>query len=65
MRRDEEYVVRKALAIPDKKKGKGRSQATGWTTVSKPKTECHGVLKREGPTLNEKGKGTAEEEDIL
>ncbi|CAK1595248.1 unnamed protein product [Parnassius mnemosyne] len=35
MRREEEHPVRKALAIPEKKKGRGRPLATWWTTVSK------------------------------
>ncbi|XP_063542397.1 uncharacterized protein LOC134750721 [Cydia strobilella] len=35
MRRDEEYPVKKALAIPEKRKGGGRPLATWWTTVSK------------------------------
>lgn len=33
MRRDDEYE--KAIIIPDKKRGRGRSQATWWTTFGK------------------------------
>ncbi|XP_047999834.1 uncharacterized protein LOC125236958 [Leguminivora glycinivorella] len=35
MRRDEEYPVKKALAILDKKRGRGKPPTTWWTTVSK------------------------------
>lgn len=76
IRRDKEHVVRKALAIPDKKKSKEQPQATWWTTVSKdmkgsrwrtrqPKIDCHGALKRERPIPNEKGKGIAEDRSCL
>ncbi|XP_063534972.1 uncharacterized protein LOC134744955 [Cydia strobilella] len=35
MRRNEEYAVKKSLAIPDKTNGKGRPLTTWWTTVTK------------------------------
>ncbi|XP_063542747.1 uncharacterized protein LOC134751292 [Cydia strobilella] len=34
MRRDENNAVKKALAIPDKRRGRGRPCATWWTTVA-------------------------------
>ncbi|XP_061721100.1 uncharacterized protein LOC133527920 [Cydia pomonella] len=35
MRRDEEYPVKKALAIPEERRERGRPLATWWTTVAK------------------------------
>ncbi|XP_063623124.1 uncharacterized protein LOC134795222 [Cydia splendana] len=34
MRRDEDHVVRKALALPNNKRGRGRPPATWWSTIS-------------------------------
>ncbi|XP_063547626.1 uncharacterized protein LOC134755078 [Cydia strobilella] len=34
MRRDEDHVVRKALALPNNKRGGGRPPATWWSTIS-------------------------------
>ncbi|KAI8434943.1 hypothetical protein MSG28_003410 [Choristoneura fumiferana] len=35
MRRSDDHVVKKALALPDNKRGRGRPLATWWSTISK------------------------------
>ncbi|XP_047543303.1 uncharacterized protein LOC125075640 [Vanessa atalanta] len=35
MRRDEDHVVRKALKLPEQKRGRGRPPATWWTSMTK------------------------------
>ncbi|XP_061729381.1 uncharacterized protein LOC133534295 [Cydia pomonella] len=34
MRRDDEYIVKKALDLPEKKRGRGRPPATWWTSMA-------------------------------
>ncbi|XP_047995668.1 uncharacterized protein LOC125233640 [Leguminivora glycinivorella] len=35
MRRDDEYVVKRALDLPEKKRGRGRPPSTWWTCMAK------------------------------